>query len=235
MPFELPNDPGIGDLITYAIKAALADVHTMLPGQVIVYDPATQTAEIQPTIQGRRRDDTVPTGHVPVPCPPIGGVPVVWPSTVTAGLTFPLPPSTVGMLVFAERSLDEYLSTGNLASIPLDLRRHNMQDAYFIPGGRPQTLPIDPAGYDATATVLRGLSVILGDSVTGFHPVLHGDTFEANLLTFLTAFEIYVTGVSTATTAAQIAGLAATLLPSVTAFKSLVSSGIHQSLIVKTS
>jgi hypothetical protein len=226
---DIPDSPELEDVISAAIAAEVARIHTSIPATIIVYDPTSQRATVQPTIFGRRFDQDLKV-PIPVPSTPIGGVPVLWPSMPTAGLTFPLPPGTFGMLFFAERSVDEYLETGTPASIPLDLRRFDMQDAFFLPGGRPATAPIDFLGTDPFATVLRGATVKVGDS-SAIHPLLHADTFEADLTTLMLALDVWVAAVSAALPA--VAGATTIFLAASAVFQATLVAA-HKSLRVRT-
>lgn len=237
MPEPVSENPTIEALMVAAAKGEIANIHTCLPGIVASYDPLTQLAVVQPTVVGRRRDEV--TGiPIPLPFPPISNVPVIWPANTagTASLTMPIASGTVGLLFFAERSVDEYLSTANPASVPIDLRRFDMTDAFFMPGGRPDVLPLPTSAVDPVAVVLQGLAgVKLGNSLTAIHTVLHGETFEADLATLLVAWVTYNAALAAATTVAQIATAATAFAVPLIAFQTTVTSLVHQSLIVKSS
>lgn len=235
------QDPSLADVIAEWVKAGIADIHTAMPAVVVVYDQTTQKATVQPVIR-QRVDDVLLDIQRPdlAPIPPISNVPVIWPSGLTWAHTGPLAPGAPVTLVFVERSTDEWRAVGAPDGIAQDARRFDLADAVAFPGGRSfnplaaTTGPIgatlvDPAAQVIGTTILGGVKLGSNVAVDG---VLKGTLFEADLLAKLAAEEIFITGVSTATTAAQIAALAVTYLPSLVAFKATVSSGLHRSLKV---
>ena len=64
----------------------------------------------------------------------IYNVPVLFPRSRKAAVTFPLEKGDTVLLVFAERSLDEWIEKGGNKVSPEDPRRHDMSDAIAIPG-----------------------------------------------------------------------------------------------------
>lgn len=238
------DDPRLEDVISAFMEAGLARIHTSIPAVVVTYDPVTQRATVQPVIRARVVDQV--TGFerpTLAPPPPIPNLPVVWPSGGAGVWSFtgPLVPGDPVTLVVAERSTDEWRTGGAPDNAALDARRWHLADAVVLPGGRtlspqPATGPL-PATAVGVGPVLAGTPatpVALGSSLA-VDAALKGTLFEVDMSAFLTAFNVFITACSTATTAAQIAAAAATFLPSAVTFASTVSSGVHQSTIVKVS
>lgn len=107
-----------------AIKQGISNVHTAMPGTVLSYSGGIAT--VQPSLPFN-----APDGRS-VAMPPIVGVPVVMPtcSGGTIGVSLPIQPGDGVLLVFSERSLDDWSKGGESA----DPRRHDLTDAIAIPG-----------------------------------------------------------------------------------------------------
>jgi len=121
--------PSLPETVRYLIDAKLVDLHTCMPAKVVFYNPATQTADVLPSIMTRYEGEPVAR-----PLPIIPNVPVVHAKTLLAHIHMPLSPGDDVVLVFSERSLDRWKSTGNIAD-PNDRRRHNLTDAFALVGG----------------------------------------------------------------------------------------------------
>jgi len=134
-----------------AVASALAAVWTMLPGIVQSYDATTQTATVQPAIQG---NITAPDGTVTaVSLPVITDVPVQFPSGGGFSLTFPVKAGDECILVFGSRGIDAWHALGGIQQ-PTAARKHNLSDAFAIVGIRSLPRSLSPAP-STTAVQLR--------------------------------------------------------------------------------
>lgn len=259
------QSPDISDVIREYVKAGCARIHTALPAVVVTYDATTQKATVQPVIRPRIDDPNLDVERVTLtPIPPIPNVPVLWRSgggpaaastrwAHTAGL---LPGDPVTLLI-AERSTDEWRTTGAIDNLPLDARRFDLSDAIVIPGGRSfnpaagLTAPlvvgteVDAGGAQVLSVGLGG-SLKLGDAVA-IDSALKGTLFEADLAAWLVGLDALLFAMLTPPvppaslvnviawiTAVQAAAII--FVPGAQAtFKAAVASGIHQSLKVKVS
>jgi len=132
--------PTLEDVIKRIIKNELADVHTMMPAKIVTYDPAECKVDVEPVIKTLFSDETV------IDMPIIREVPVNWLRTSTASLTFPLAPGDLGKLIFSEKSIDKWITSGAL-DVPSDPRRFDLSDAVFEPGLYPfNESPLEPVG-----------------------------------------------------------------------------------------
>jgi len=122
----------LGEVIDENIQSILENVHTALPGQVVFFDGTLAT--VKPGMLKQFKDFTI------LPYPEITGVPVCFPRTLRSGLVFDLLPGDFGLIVFAERNIDNWALSG-LPSIPADSGKFNLNDAFFIPGIFPKTTP----------------------------------------------------------------------------------------------
>jgi hypothetical protein len=126
------------ELIEAIIEHFLRDVHTILPAKIIeVTDYAQQKATVQPLIKERRRD---------APWNPkalsdmalLQNVPIIFPSGNSGMLSMPVKAGDIVLLVFSERSIDNFLySDGSKPVDPEDYRTHNYSDAFCIAGLNP--------------------------------------------------------------------------------------------------
>lgn len=118
------------DAMRAVVDAALAEIHTCLPGRVESYDWATRKARIKPLIKRAYLDTKTE------PLPIIPGVPVVFPWGGSGSLSYPIEKGQTGILLFSERSLEVWLAKGGDAE-PGDPRRFDLTDGFFIPGLAP--------------------------------------------------------------------------------------------------
>lgn len=159
MGADTPSDT---DNLQKAIRAQLARVHTALPGVVTSYDEARQTATVQPSVQFKARDaDGKITDYTP---PAIPNVPVAFPGAGEYSIVWPLVAGDGVLLVFCERSLDEWRSTAGSSHQARDVRRHDLSDAVAIPALRSPADPVGVEGLASSALVIRGAEVRLGSS-----------------------------------------------------------------------
>jgi hypothetical protein len=144
----------LAGVLRQAQAQALAGLHTALPGQIEAYDYTTQRARVKPLIQRADADGTLES------FPVIVDVPVVWPRSGGASLTFPVAAGDTVLLIFSERSLDWWLSVGG-DSPPGDPRRFDLSDAIAIPGLYPfSEASQDPNGQDVRLQ-MGGAAVVI--------------------------------------------------------------------------
>jgi len=115
------------DLIGRAIRNRLAEVSTAMPAKVTAYDYRTQKASVQPVINRRYADGQIE------PFPVINNVPVIFPRSGGASMTFPVKPDDTVLLIFAQRSIDSWIANGGTVNQD-DNRMHSLNDAIAIPG-----------------------------------------------------------------------------------------------------
>lgn len=119
------------DIFRDSVTAMLCNVHTALPGIVKAYDPVTNKATIQPAL-----NKNFTSGVEPMPI--LENVPIMFPTNIV----FPVNNGDYVLLIFAERSMDLWLSVGGQVT-PNDPRKFDLSDAIAIPGLMPftQTYP----------------------------------------------------------------------------------------------
>ena len=141
MGFDIGQDGLAEDAVTETIRASLVNVHVAQPGVVLSFDPASQTATVVPAL---RRNLNGVVSEVSA----LTGVPVMFPRCKDFAVTFPIQAGDAVLLVFADRSLDNYLGGDGDSADPQDTRLHDLSDAIAIPGfGQSPILDFNPESY----------------------------------------------------------------------------------------
>lgn len=156
--------PQLIRLLRNAIAAELAGVHTSIPGRVLSYDTEAQSVEVDIGVRFSRRDPD--TGErVLYDPPPLPNVPVLWPAGGGGDFsdTCPINKGDEVWLLFAERSIDEWVISGDGTVVtPADGRRFNLSDAVAMPVRSSSTLPAEAVAEGAR--VIRGPEIRLGSA-----------------------------------------------------------------------
>lgn len=128
------------------IEGRLKQLHTCLPGIVSKFDPAKQTAEVQPAIK------RIFTDRGPVNLPLCVDVPVAFPGGGDFFLTFPVKPGDECILLFSERAIDFWYANGGTQE-PSEYRLHDLSDGIAIVGlnSQPRKIP----SFNANDTEVR--------------------------------------------------------------------------------
>lgn len=140
------------DSIRIAIQGALTSVWTALPGEIVSYDAARQTAVVQPTIQAQIAD---PAGKTTLQTLPLLlDCPVQFQQGGGCVLTFPIAAGDECMVVFFARCMDSWWFSGGIQP-QAELRMHDLSDGVVLVGVR--SLPNAIGGVSTTATELRAV------------------------------------------------------------------------------
>lgn len=109
----------------------MSNIYTCIPCVVVGNSSiALQMLDVQPVVNKRFKNDTVEQ-H-----PAILSVPVVFPSSSTSALTFPISIGDTVLCVFSQRGLDTFKNSGADSRFvtPTDFRKFDKRDAIAIPG-----------------------------------------------------------------------------------------------------
>lgn len=117
----------MSDAIDLAVLYQLGNVHTALPASIVSYQYTQQRASVQPLLNKSWGDGTNQV------MPIINDVPVIFPKSGGASLTFPVNPGDTCLLLFIERSTDLWKSEGGQVT-PDDGRKFDLSDAVAIMG-----------------------------------------------------------------------------------------------------
>lgn len=121
----------LGELLELAAASKMLDVHTSIPARVVNYDHTKQTVTLQILVNRMVPDGN--GGFVSEPFPQLLDVPVRFPRCRQFTITFPLVAGDCGRLVFSERSIAAWRTTGSQCD-PGDLDMHGLDGATFDPG-----------------------------------------------------------------------------------------------------
>jgi len=125
MPETSDRRASLESVLATAINTYLKDVHTMLPGQIVNFDPVEQLADIQPQLKRNIDGELV---NLPV----LSQVPIRFLKSGDFTITLPLKEGDEVALYFIERSIDNWLEDGGIQS-PNDFRKFDLSDAYAVP------------------------------------------------------------------------------------------------------
>lgn len=120
----------IHELVKTIVENKIADMHICMPAKIISYDFASQKAVVQPALNQKYSADEI------IKLPIIHNVPVIHPASGGASITFPVLKNDTVLLIFSERSLEEWLQNGNQVT-PDDPRQNDLTDAIALIGLNP--------------------------------------------------------------------------------------------------
>lgn len=142
-------DATLSEAVRTGISAATEEMFVARPGKVVSYNPATNTATVKPMVkralygldeEERSFEDL----------PELPNVPVIFPRAGEYVLTLPVSAGDTVLLVFADVSMAEWRSSGELSE-PVDARRHSIGWPVAIPGFFPDVTPMSPSPLDVAA------------------------------------------------------------------------------------
>lgn len=119
-------------IIKDAINAALANLWTCLPCEVVKYDIDAVTVDLQPLI---KIPVSLPDGEIEVvELPMLLDVPVMFPCAGGFTITHPIKKGDECLVNFADRNIDLWWQSGGIQD-PFDTRKHDLSDgfAFFRP------------------------------------------------------------------------------------------------------
>lgn len=133
MPVNTELVAAIQDTIDSAFDYKMDSIHTSIPCIVLAVRAggSSQLVDIQPTINQKLPDGTIKER------PPILGVPISFPVSNTAGMTYPIKVGDTGMAVFAMRNMDTWKAGNGRPSSPSNASKMSAGDAAFYPGIQP--------------------------------------------------------------------------------------------------
>jgi len=118
----------LSDVVNQVIGTYMSDIHTCMPGEIISYQSSKKTATVLPSVKMKFSTDEI------LSMPLITNVPVFFPGSSDAVIHFPLKKGDSGLLVFSEKSLENWIASSGGEVEPGDPRKFSLTDAFFIPG-----------------------------------------------------------------------------------------------------
>jgi hypothetical protein len=165
------DDPGWDDIIDDAIDRALSSLETSFPAIVTAYDHDKGKAQIRPVIRDCDVDpDTAERTYELGD--PIDNVPYAPTASRKYGITFPLERGDLVWCNAGQRSLDEFLNTGNSDNTPQHPRKHHRTDAVITAIIHPFSNALPSDAIAAGKTVVFGPEVLLGDATATLNVAL---------------------------------------------------------------
>lgn len=128
------STPTLADVFAGVLRSYSDGLRVMIPAEVVSWSSSTPgRVAVQPTVRLLRRVEGARLAYRP---PVLPQAPVAWPGGGDYAITWPLEVGSTGMLIFADRSIDEWAVTAQADSTPRDMRRHAYADGVFVPGLR---------------------------------------------------------------------------------------------------
>lgn len=200
--------PKFAQVLREAIAQGAAALRVSMPGRIKSFDKATQTAEVEPLIGDQIIDDAGNTKSVTLGV--LSSVPVQFVGGGGFAATWPVAAGDPCLLVFADRALDDWYTSGN-PSQPSETRRHHESDAVALLGVRSE--PSALSEFDATRAVwgnkgprfaADGNAVHIGvaHEESGTQDVVRGTQFTSDLSTLLDSIKSAVSSAQVALVAA---------------------------------
>lgn len=190
-----PRDPSLETVLELHREVLLDGIHVMLPGRIVSYDQAKQTATVQPLVKARHLAEDGET-LVIEDVAPINGCLVRFVGPARGRMTWPVAAGDICEIRFASASLARWCAMASGPTIdPGDDRRHNLTDAICVVGMHSPANPPTDAPTDAVVIhVSDGTKIRLGGSSSA-QSVPQGDNLQSALNTLMTALKVYIAGI----------------------------------------
>jgi hypothetical protein len=135
----MSREASLEEMLKASFANGMEKLHTSIPCIVIAVrdNLSGQMVDIQPTINQKFVDGTVKER------PPVYGVPVSFPVSKTAGMTFPINVGDTGMAIFSMRSMDAWKGGNGRTTTPTNFGKMDKGDAIFIPGIQPPGMAVN--------------------------------------------------------------------------------------------
>jgi hypothetical protein len=184
------------ELLNTFIANKVADINICLPAKIVSYEFKTRKAVVKPLLNVKYNDDQV------LENPLIYNVPVVHPAAGGASITFPVKEGNTVLLIFSQKSLEEWLRNGQLVT-PDDPRQNDLTDAIAIIGFKPfsEQVPAESADdfvmdYDGSTITLHpeGIVDVDASEVNITSPTVNINATDVNVSGKITASNVDVSG-----------------------------------------
>lgn len=128
-------------------KDILSVINSVQVGRIIAYNEESNTVDVELLVR-RSVDVTQSVTEYP----PLVDLPLLWQGASDGDLTFPDPTGSDCLVIFADRSIDEWFETGQ-AYTPKNKRMHDLSDGFVLLRPRHKGDPLQD--YDKEATMLK--------------------------------------------------------------------------------
>ena len=120
--------PSFSEILRRSQRAGMSELKVSMPGEIVKYDHKKQKADVRPHFKRKYNDGEIQSSPI------IYNVPVWHPRAGKAFIHVPVKKGDVVQLIFSDRSLEKWLSTGK-EGYPDDTRMHHISDAVAFPTG----------------------------------------------------------------------------------------------------
>ncbi len=124
MSGDIESTPEWAEIIQAACKLAALGLRVSMTARIVELDEGKMLATVQPVVADDDGDSLAP----------IPSVPIILPGGEEGGLVIELVAGDEVELVFADRSEDTFLETGEVGAAPDSKRSHALTDARAFPG-----------------------------------------------------------------------------------------------------
>jgi hypothetical protein len=121
--------PDLTEAISTALQSSIRRMHTMLPGVIDLYNPATQRARIRIAMSTELSNGLI------LPYPILLDVPVQFPRWGNYSITMPVTVGDECAVFFSERAMDTFLQFGPANQLPpTSARVFDLSDGFAVMG-----------------------------------------------------------------------------------------------------
>ena len=167
------------EAIRLTIRAALLEVQTNLPCEIVSITDGGMTVTVQPLIRALLPETIPPAilagianiitdaqGNNWVNLPPLIHCPIIFLCGGDWVLTFPIAIGDEALVIFSSRAIDNWWQNGGIQN-PIELRAHSLDDGFVLVG--PKSMPNAISDISAAGPELRSLDGLtkIGLSTTG--------------------------------------------------------------------
>lgn len=161
-------------------------IRCAIPAIIQSYNPGTNTVEAQPAIRERLvlEDGSIQYLNLPL----LINVPVAFPSSGSASITFPIGKGDECLIIFSDLAIDNFWTSGSVQN-PIEVRRHDLSDGIAIPcslsvtrargagngmniQGSPVTIKSGQSSVEVSATTIKVIQGETSVTVDGTSTVL---------------------------------------------------------------
>lgn len=156
------SKPSFSAVMQAAVRDGTFPVNVAVSATVKSYNRARQTVEVEAMVQPSR--DLLDGSRQFVAFPVVRNVPVLWPASGVASLTWDLEAGDEVLLIIRDRSHAEARAGSALPTKPASGRRWSLIDAVAIPGFATRALDSSAVGDNPTLAMRAGKGLRVGAS-----------------------------------------------------------------------
>lgn len=176
--------PSFSAVMQAAVRDGTFPVNVAVSATVKSYNRTRQTVEVEAMVQPSR--DLLDGSREFVPFPVVRNVPVLWPASGVASLTWDLETGDEVLLIVRDRSHAEVRAGAALPTKPASGRRWSLIDAVAIPGLATRALDSSAVGANPTLAMRAGKGLRVGAS-TASKALALAEKVDAELTKIATA------------------------------------------------